>query len=116
MAFHNRRMAALETLSRNRKRQPFLIDDIESSILSEADNNVLGGALPGQLICLNPNVHEGKAELANATATHSEMNIGVLGKESNCFDEGKEVDTNPVVSSEENLPSVSSVNESSPDL
>ena len=74
-------MVALETPSRNRKRQPFLIDDIESGVLFEADNNVLGGAPPGQLICLNPNVHEDEAELANATAMHSKMNIGVLGKQ-----------------------------------
>ena len=44
------------------------------------------------------------------------MNIDVLGEESNCFDEDNKVDTNSVVSSEENLPSVSSANESSPDL
>ena len=59
VAFHNRKMAALEILSRNRKGQPFLFDDIESSILSEEDNNVLVGAPPGQFICLKPNVYEG---------------------------------------------------------
>ena len=63
VTFQNHKMAALETLLRNRKRQPFLFDDIESGILSE-DNNVLVGAPPGQLICLKPNVHEGEAELA----------------------------------------------------
>ena len=47
---------------------------------------------------------------------HSETNSDVLGKGSNGFDEGNEVDTNPVVSSEENLCAVSSASESSPDL
>ena len=47
---------------------------------------------------------------------HSETNSDVLGKGSNGFDEGNEVDTNPVVSSDENLCAVSSASESSPDL
>ena len=59
MVFHNRKMAALEIPSRNRKTQPFLFDDIESSVLSEEDNNVLVGAPPGQFTCLKPNVYEG---------------------------------------------------------
>ena len=54
--------------------------------------------------------------LTTATATHSEMNSDVLGEERDRCDEDNEVDTNPVVSSEENLPSVSSASESNPDL
>ena len=80
------------------------------------------GAPPRQLICFDtcattkPDVHKDQAELANATATHSEMNSDVLGEGSNFCDEGNEVDTNPVVSSEENLCAVGSASESSPDL
>ena len=122
VAFHYCKMAALETPSRNRKRQRFLFDDIESDVLSEEDDNVLIGAPPGQLICFDncattkPDVHEDQAELANATAMHSEMNSDVLGEGSNCFNEGNEVDTDPVVSSEENLCAVSSASESGADL
>ena len=39
------------TPSRNRKRQRFLFDDVENSVISEEDDNVLVGApLRGQLI------------------------------------------------------------------
>jgi len=60
--------------------------------------------------------HEGEAELANATTTYSKTVHDVLGEGSTCFDEGNEVHTNPVVSSEENLCSVSSASESSLNL
>ena len=46
VAFHYCKMVALETPSRNRKRQQFLFDDIESNVLSEEDDNVLVGAPP----------------------------------------------------------------------
>ena len=121
VVFHYRKMDALKTPSRNRKRQRFLFDDIENDVVSEEDDNVLVGAPPRQLICFDtcattkPDVHEDQAELANATARHSEMNSDVLGEGSNC-DEGNEVDMNPVMSSEENLCAVGSASESSPDL
>ena len=113
-AFHHRKMAAMETPSKNRKRQRFIFDDIESSVLSKEDDNVLVGSRTIDLF--KNDVHEGKAKLANAITMHSKINSDILGKRSNCFDEDNEVDMNPVVSSEENLPSVSSTSESSPDL
>ena len=115
-------MAAQETPSRKRKRQQFLFDEFKSGVLSEEYDNILVGASWGQSIyfeaCATTKVdgHEGEAELANATATYSETVHDVLGKGSTCFDEGNEVHMNPVVSSEENLCSVSSASESSPNL
>ena len=47
VAFHSCKMADLETLSKNRKRQRLLFDGIESDVLSEEDDNIVVGAPPG---------------------------------------------------------------------
>ena len=107
VAFHYLKMAAQETPSTNRKRQWFLFDEIESGVLSEEDDNILVGPPRRKLIYFDtcattkPDGHEGK--VANPTTTHSKTVCDVLGEGSNFFDEGNEVQTNPVVSSEENL-------------
>ena len=45
------KMSDQATPSRNRKRERFLFDDVENSVISEEDDNILVGAsLRGQLI------------------------------------------------------------------
>ena len=97
------------TPSRSRKRRRFLFDEVENNISSEENDNFLVGTLPrGQLIYSETFVtvmkqdndcDEDEAELANTTATNCKTFCGVSSEGNNCFANGNEMHTNPVVSS-----------------
>ena len=102
VAFHYLNMVAQETPSRNRKRSQFLLDEIESDVLSGEGDDILVGASCEQVFYFNTSTStkteqdrdKDEAELANATTTCSEIVRDVLSKGSNCF-EGNDVHTNP---------------------